>query len=84
MFSSLLAAAAPDGDRFASFDVPGWVWVAFVAFVVTLLVGDLLLVHRGAHVITFRGCGDRVGGVDHHRHVVLPGHALVAGRDRRR
>jgi len=55
MFSSLLAAAAPDGDRFASFDVPGWVWVAFVAFVVTLLVGDLLLVHRGAHVITFRG-----------------------------
>ncbi|MDQ3569670.1 MAG: TerC family protein [Actinomycetota bacterium] len=54
MISSLLAVAASDGDRFASFDVPGWVWAAFVAVVVVLLVGDLLLVHRSAHVITFR------------------------------
>lgn len=51
MISSLLAVAASDGDRFASFGVPGWVWAAFVAVVVVLLVGDLLLVHRSAHVI---------------------------------
>ncbi|HEX7276071.1 MAG TPA: TerC family protein [Acidimicrobiales bacterium] len=57
MFSPLLAAASSggaDASRFASFDVPAWVWVAFVAVVVGLLVADLLLVHRTAHVITFR------------------------------
>jgi tellurite resistance protein TerC len=54
MITTLSAVAASDTDRFASFDVPGWVWAAFVAVVVALLVGDLLLVHRGAHVITFR------------------------------
>jgi len=46
--------AAQGDDRFASFDVPAWVWAAFVAVVVGLLVADLLLVHRSAHVITFR------------------------------
>jgi tellurite resistance protein TerC len=49
-----MAAAEAEAGRFASFDVPGWVWAAFVAFVVVLLVADLLLVHRSAHVITFR------------------------------
>jgi len=47
-------AVAQDADRFASFDVPGWVWAAFLAVIVVLLVGDLLLVHRRAHVITLR------------------------------
>lgn len=51
---SLALAAVEEADRFASFDVPGWVWAAFVTVVVILLVGDLLLVHRSAHVITFR------------------------------
>ena len=50
----MMAAAEAKAGRFASFDVPGWVWVAFVAFVVILLVADLLLVHRSAHVITFK------------------------------
>ncbi|MGI8808520.1 MAG: TerC family protein [Acidimicrobiales bacterium] len=54
MTAFLATAPASDTTRFASFDVPGWVWVAFVAFVVALLIGDLLLVHRSAHVITLR------------------------------
>ena len=36
-------------ENFASFDVPIWVWVAFLAFVSTLLIVDLLVVHREAH-----------------------------------
>ena len=54
MISSPVFLAAQGDDRFASFDVPAWVWAAFVAVVVGLLVADLLLVHRSAHVITFR------------------------------
>ena len=57
MFPSLpsvpLAAAEAAGD-FASFDVPLWVWVALIAGIVTLLVVDLLLVHRTAHVISLK------------------------------
>ncbi len=53
-FSSVFAAAEPGGQTFVSFDVPFWVWVAFVAVVAVLLVGDLLLVHRRPHVITFK------------------------------
>ena len=49
----VLAAAAGDGD-FASFDVPGWVWAALVGAIVTMLVVDLLLVHRTAHVISLK------------------------------
>lgn len=51
---TLLAAAHADGGRFASFDVPLWVWAAFIGVVIVLLVGDLLLVHRTAHVISLR------------------------------
>ena len=55
MISTLVAAAeGGDASRFASFDVPMWVWAAFVGLVVVLLVGDLLLVHRTAHVISLR------------------------------
>ncbi len=54
MISPLTAVTAQDANRFVSFDVPAWVWAAFVLAIVVLLVGDLLLVHRSAHVITFR------------------------------
>ena len=57
MTSTILATAASSGeaaDRFAGFDVPAWVWAAFVAVVAVLLVGDLLLVHRRPHVISFK------------------------------
>ncbi|MGQ0743694.1 MAG: TerC family protein [Acidimicrobiales bacterium] len=50
----VLAAATDEAARFASFDVPTWVWVTFVTVIGVLLVADLLLVHRSAHVITFR------------------------------
>jgi tellurite resistance protein TerC len=41
-----LAAEAASDDRFVQFDTPPWVWAAFLAFVVALLVVDLLVVHR--------------------------------------
>jgi tellurite resistance protein TerC len=48
----LLAADTASKENFVSFDVPVWVWVAFAALVAVLLLVDLLLVHRTAHVIT--------------------------------
>jgi tellurite resistance protein TerC len=50
----LMAAAEPGEHRFVSFDVPAWVWIAFLAGVTVLLVGDLLLVHRRPHAIQFK------------------------------
>ena len=54
MTGLLLAASETPGHQFASFDVPTWVWVAFVAFISILLLIDVLLVHRKPHVISFR------------------------------
>src|SRR5690606_23475753 len=50
----ILAATEDANQRFASFDVPTWVWVAFVVFISILLLIDVLLVHRKPHVISFR------------------------------
>ena len=52
--TSSAASGGADTTNFAAFDVPLWVWGALVAVLVTLLVADLLLVHRTAHVISFR------------------------------
>jgi tellurite resistance protein TerC len=41
-------------QSFTSFPVPLWAWAALVGFIVVLLVGDLLLVHRKPHDISFR------------------------------
>src|SRR4051812_27610614 len=46
----VMASSGADGD-FAQFDVPVWAWAALVAGIATLLIIDLLLVHRTAHVI---------------------------------
>ncbi len=54
MFSSLLAADAGGGTNFASFDVPIWAWLALVGAIVVMLVVDLLLVHKTAHVISVK------------------------------
>lgn len=48
----LLAAESGSDSNFVDFDVPLWVWAAFTALVAVLLLVDLLLVHRTAHVIT--------------------------------
>ena len=50
----ILAATEDANQRFASFDVPTWVWIAFVVFISILLLIDVLLVHRKPHVISFR------------------------------
>ncbi|MGE3835620.1 MAG: TerC family protein [Acidimicrobiia bacterium] len=52
--STTLFAAAAKADGFASFDTPAWAWVALVGTIAVLLIADLLLVHRTAHVITFK------------------------------
>ena len=53
----LAEAAAATDSQFASFVVPPWVWFGLVAGLVLLLVVDLLLVHRVAHVITLKEAG---------------------------
>jgi tellurite resistance protein TerC len=50
----LLVAAEDASESFAAFDVPLWIWGAFIALVAALLIADLLLVHRRAHVISFK------------------------------
>ncbi len=55
MILPLFAAVTEDTSaRYASFDVPTWVWLAFAGLVLTLIVADLLVIHRDAHVLTFR------------------------------
>jgi tellurite resistance protein TerC len=47
--------AAPETrENFVSFGVPIWVWLVFLAVIVALLMADLLLVHRRAHVISIK------------------------------
>ena len=50
----VLAAVGPGSPQFASFEVPGWVWLALVATITTLLLVDLLVVHRVPHEIAFK------------------------------
>ena len=50
----VLGVTERSGPTFASFDVPAWVWVAFAGFVTLLLLIDVLVVHRKAHVISIR------------------------------
>jgi len=49
-----LAALASESrkDNFAELNVDPWVWGVFLAVVIVLLVVDLLLVHKTAHVIS--------------------------------
>jgi tellurite resistance protein TerC len=50
---SVLAAGA-DSTSFVELDVHWWMWVALVAFIVSLLIVDLVVVHREAHDISTR------------------------------
>jgi tellurite resistance protein TerC len=50
----LTLAASSTKDNFASFDVPIGAWIALVAAITIMLIADLLLVHRTAHVITIK------------------------------
>lgn len=50
----LAAADAAAKGNFASFVVHPWQWGALVAVLTTLLVADLLIVHRKPHVLSFK------------------------------
>ncbi len=54
MPSLVTAAQSSTGENFASFDVAPWQWAAFVTLVAVLLLIDVLVVHRSAHVVTFK------------------------------
>ena len=49
-----LLAAPTAQERYATFDVPLWVWAVLASSIVVLLLADLLLVHRRPHVISFK------------------------------
>jgi tellurite resistance protein TerC len=53
-FSAEVLAADAGSTQFASFDVPLWVWLTLGVVIVAMLIADLLLVHRTAHVITIK------------------------------
>jgi tellurite resistance protein TerC len=46
------AASGGTPQKFATFEVHAWQWAAFLALITVLLVADLLIVHRKAHVVT--------------------------------
>jgi tellurite resistance protein TerC len=52
MIATLTTLASSSKESYAEFHVELWVWGAFLAGVAVLLVADLLLVHRTAHVIS--------------------------------
>jgi len=49
-----MAAIEQSQATYASFDVPPWVWALLTGAIVTLLLIDLLIVHRTPHVISFK------------------------------
>jgi tellurite resistance protein TerC len=49
-----LASGDTSSENFASFDVHPWQWGAFLALVATLLIVDLLVLHRDPKPIPFR------------------------------
>lgn len=51
--AQILAVESAQTD-FASFDVPGWAWIALVAGIAVLLFADLLIVHRKPHAISMK------------------------------
>jgi tellurite resistance protein TerC len=58
VLATLATASAGGGggsdENFVSFHVEPWIWAAFVALGVVLLLADLFLFHREAHVISTR------------------------------
>lgn len=50
----MLAASTEQGDVLRDYGAPPWLWAAFIVAVVILLVLDLFVFHRRAHVISLR------------------------------
>jgi tellurite resistance protein TerC len=49
-----MLAAVTGSEALYRFEVEPWMWAAFLAFLVALLLFDLLVLHREAHVVSFR------------------------------
>ena len=49
-----MLVAAQEAANYADFAVPAWVWLAFLAGFTGLLLVDVLVIHRTAHVVTTR------------------------------
>ncbi|MET0884317.1 MAG: TerC family protein [Acidimicrobiales bacterium] len=49
-----MLVAAQEAADYADFAVPAWVWLAFLAGFIGLLLVDVLVIHRTAHVATTR------------------------------
>jgi tellurite resistance protein TerC len=49
-----LAAGSPSRASYANLDVPLWAWAALAVLVTSLLLIDLMVVHRKPHVLTLR------------------------------
>lgn len=54
MTQPLATLASGSASNFVDLDIHTWQWGALVAFIIVLLVTDLLLVHRSAHEIGFK------------------------------
>src|SRR5687768_10767288 len=52
LIAARVAEEASGRENFAYLNVEAWHWFALIGFIVALVVVDLLLVHRTAHVIT--------------------------------
>jgi tellurite resistance protein TerC len=50
----VVAAESSSSGALHRFDVPGWLWIAFLAGMVVMLLVDLLVLHREAHAISIR------------------------------
>jgi tellurite resistance protein TerC len=51
---SLLANAGDSQRNFVDLSVPGWAWLALLAFMFVLLAFDIVVVHRKAHEVHIR------------------------------
>ena len=49
----MLIASGTSAD-FVDIQVPAWAWVALLAFIITLLLVDLLVIHRVPHEVSTR------------------------------
>ena len=47
--NTLTLLAESSKVNFVDLDVPGWAWVALLAFICVLLAVDILVIHRNAH-----------------------------------
>ncbi|HEX6659424.1 MAG TPA: hypothetical protein VF065_15145, partial [Ilumatobacter sp.] len=50
----LVAAESGDNDKFVDIQAEAWQWGVLLAIIIALLMIDILVIHREAHVIRVR------------------------------